>query len=80
MNLSCTVKKIWVNLVRTALLILPMAAFGDQHRPAPKPVAMPEYWGIAESLVFIALVLGALGATIRLGLLRSHLFQGLKKH
>jgi len=60
-------------------LIVPMGAFGSQHDTRPNPVAMPEYWGIAESLGFIALVLGAFGVMIRLGLLRSHLFQTLKK-
>jgi hypothetical protein len=57
------------SLVCTALLIAPMTAFGRHlpftALPAVIPVAMPEYWGAPDSLVFFVVVLGIFALLVR---------------
>lgn len=58
----------------TALLAAPVTAFGSNlpfaALPAVIPVAMPEYWGGPDSLVFFIVVLGIFGVLVRSKLLR----------
>jgi len=52
---------------------------GGVIKADPPPVGTPEYWGVVDSIGFLAITLIAFGVMVRWGAMKSHLFQATER-